>query len=87
MTEQGFSTRAIHAGQDPDPTTGSVQLTGGAGAVTLPAGGATTLEFRDYPVGSNSPTTLTATPLTRSSHHAGDDFARLKEARLAKVGA
>jgi lipoic acid synthetase len=29
---------------------------------------------------------VSATPLTRSSHHAGDDFARLKAARLAKVG-
>jgi len=25
-----------------------------------------------------------ASPLTRSSHHAGDDFARLKAARLAR---
>ena len=25
-------------------------------------------------------------PLTRSSHHAGEDFARLKAARLAKAG-
>jgi lipoic acid synthetase len=30
---------------------------------------------------------VSATPLTRSSHHAGDDFARLKAARLAKEGA
>lgn len=29
---------------------------------------------------------VSATPLTRSSHHAGEDFARLKEARLKKVG-
>ncbi len=28
---------------------------------------------------------VSATPLTRSSHHAGEDFARLKAARLAKV--
>jgi lipoic acid synthetase len=28
---------------------------------------------------------VSATPLTRSSYHAGDDFARLKEARLAKL--
>jgi lipoic acid synthetase len=28
---------------------------------------------------------VSATPLTRSSHHAGDDFARLKQARLAQV--
>ena len=30
---------------------------------------------------------VSASPLTRSSHHAGEDFARLKAARLAKVGA
>ena len=30
---------------------------------------------------------VSATPLTRSSHHAGEDFARLKQARLAKLGA
>lgn len=29
---------------------------------------------------------VSATPLTRSSYHAGDDFARLKDARLAKLG-
>lgn len=29
---------------------------------------------------------VSATPLTRSSYHAGADFARLKEARLAKLG-
>lgn len=28
---------------------------------------------------------VSATPLTRSSYHAGDDFARLREARIAKV--
>jgi lipoic acid synthetase len=28
---------------------------------------------------------VSATPLTRSSHHAGDDFARLKAARLARA--
>ena len=27
---------------------------------------------------------VSASPLTRSSHHAGEDFARLKAARLAK---
>jgi lipoic acid synthetase len=32
-------------------------------------------------------TLVSATPLTRSSHHAGEDFARLKAARLAKLGA
>ncbi len=29
---------------------------------------------------------VSATPLTRSSYHAGEDFARLREARLAKLG-
>ncbi|GJE56824.1 MULTISPECIES: lipoyl synthase [Methylobacterium] len=29
---------------------------------------------------------VSATPLTRSSHHAGEDFSRLKVARLAKLG-
>lgn len=29
---------------------------------------------------------VSATPLTRSSYHAGDDFARLREARLEKLG-
>ncbi len=29
---------------------------------------------------------VSATPLTRSSYHAGDDFARLRAARLAKIG-
>ncbi|MGP9822648.1 lipoyl synthase [Salinarimonas sp. NSM] len=29
---------------------------------------------------------VSASPLTRSSYHAGDDFARLKAARLAKLG-
>ncbi|WP_226633877.1 MULTISPECIES: lipoyl synthase [Brevundimonas] len=29
---------------------------------------------------------VSASPLTRSSHHAGDDFARLKAARLAQTG-
>ncbi|GAB5389861.1 MAG: lipoyl synthase [Alphaproteobacteria bacterium] len=29
---------------------------------------------------------VSASPLTRSSHHAGDDFERLKAARLAKAG-
>jgi lipoic acid synthetase len=28
--------------------------------------------------------TVSASPLTRSSHHAGEDFARLKAARLAQ---
>ncbi len=30
---------------------------------------------------------VSATPLTRSSYHAGDDFARLRAARLARLGA
>ena len=30
---------------------------------------------------------VSASPLTRSSHHAGEDFARLKAARLAKDAA
>ncbi|MEM7733830.1 MAG: lipoyl synthase [Pseudomonadota bacterium] len=30
---------------------------------------------------------VSATPLTRSSYHAGDDFARLREARMEKLGA
>lgn len=29
---------------------------------------------------------VSSTPLTRSSHHAGEDFARLKAARAAKLG-
>ena len=29
---------------------------------------------------------VAATPLTRSSHHAGDDFARLRAARMEKLG-
>ncbi|HAV09897.1 MAG TPA: lipoyl synthase, partial [Rhodobacteraceae bacterium] len=28
---------------------------------------------------------VSATPLTRSSYHAGDDFARLRDARVAKL--
>jgi lipoic acid synthetase len=31
--------------------------------------------------------TVSASPLTRSSHHAGEDFARLRAARAAKAGA
>ena len=30
---------------------------------------------------------VSATPLTRSSYHAGDDFARLRAAREARIGA
>jgi len=29
---------------------------------------------------------VSSSPLTRSSHHAGDDFARLRAARLAQTG-
>ncbi|MEM9106857.1 MAG: lipoyl synthase, partial [Pseudomonadota bacterium] len=29
---------------------------------------------------------VSASPLTRSSHHAGDDFAKLQAARAAKSG-
>jgi lipoic acid synthetase len=29
---------------------------------------------------------VSATPLTRSSYHAGDDFVRLRDARNAKLG-
>ncbi|MCB1488107.1 MAG: lipoyl synthase, partial [Bauldia sp.] len=29
---------------------------------------------------------VSATPLTRSSHHAGEDFAKLRAARAAKQG-
>jgi lipoic acid synthetase len=29
---------------------------------------------------------VSSSPLTRSSHHAGDDFARLRAARAAKLG-
>jgi lipoic acid synthetase len=29
---------------------------------------------------------VSASPLTRSSHHAGDDFARLRAARLQQTG-
>jgi lipoic acid synthetase len=30
---------------------------------------------------------VSASPLTRSSHHAGEDFAQLRAARVAKLGA
>jgi len=29
---------------------------------------------------------VSSSPLTRSSHHAGDDFAKLKAARLSRLG-
>src|SRR5687767_6596071 len=45
-------------------------------------------EFRSYATIAYAKGFLlvSATPLTRSSHHAGDDFAKLKAARLAKLG-
>jgi lipoic acid synthetase len=30
---------------------------------------------------------VSSSPLTRSSHHAGEDFAKLREARIAKAAA
>jgi lipoic acid synthetase len=30
---------------------------------------------------------VSSTPLTRSSYHAGDDFAKLRAARMEKLGA
>ncbi|MCT9820630.1 Ig-like domain-containing protein [Microbacterium sp. W1N] len=48
-----------------DTSTGFIRLAGGSGGeVTLPVRGDTVV-FRDYVIGSNAPTTLTATPLTR----------------------
>src|SRR5215216_2581765 len=45
-------------------------------------------EFKGYATTAEAKGFLlvSATPLTRSSHHAGEDFARLKAARLAKHG-
>ncbi|NRA31265.1 MAG: lipoyl synthase [Parvularculaceae bacterium] len=45
-------------------------------------------EFKRYEVLARSKGFLmvSASPLTRSSHHAGDDFAKLKAARAAKAG-
>ena len=45
-------------------------------------------EFKSYETAAWSKGFLmvAATPLTRSSHHAGEDFARLKAARDAKRG-
>ncbi len=45
-------------------------------------------EFKDYETAAYAKGFLmvSATPLTRSSYHAGDDFRRLREARLAKLG-
>ncbi|MCH7793369.1 MAG: lipoyl synthase [Planctomycetes bacterium] len=45
-------------------------------------------EFKGYETAAYAKGFLmvSATPLTRSSYHAGDDFRRLREARLAKLG-
>ena len=45
-------------------------------------------EFREYETMAYGKGFLmvSATPLTRSSYHAGDDFARLREARQRKLG-
>jgi lipoyl synthase len=45
-------------------------------------------EFKGYATTAEAKGFLlvSATPLTRSSHHAGEDFARLKAARLARHG-
>ncbi|PYE86165.1 lipoyl synthase [Pseudoroseicyclus aestuarii] len=45
-------------------------------------------EFADYERAARGKGFLmvSATPLTRSSYHAGDDFARLREARQARLG-
>ena len=45
-------------------------------------------EFRDYATAARGKGFLmvSATPLTRSSYHAGADFERMRAARLAKVG-
>jgi lipoic acid synthetase len=45
-------------------------------------------EFKAYEAAAYSKGFLmvSATPLTRSSYHAGDDFARLRAARAEKLG-
>lgn len=45
-------------------------------------------EFKDYETSAYGKGfhMVSSTPLTRSSYHAGDDFARLRAARLAKLG-
>ncbi|WDR05793.1 lipoyl synthase [Devosia rhodophyticola] len=45
-------------------------------------------EFKSYATVANAKgfSLVSSSPLTRSSHHAGEDFARLKAARLAKHG-
>ena len=45
-------------------------------------------EFRGYETAAYGKGFLmvSATPLTRSSYHAGEDFLRLRAARLAKLG-
>jgi len=46
-------------------------------------------EFRSYETSAYSKGFLmvSASPLTRSSHHAGDDFARLRENRAKRLAA
>ena len=46
------------------------------------------IEDDDLPAGAYAKGFLlvSATPLTRSSHHAGDDFARLRAARRERTG-
>jgi lipoic acid synthetase len=43
-------------------------------------------EFKSYATiaGTKGFLLVSSSPLTRSSHHAGEDFAQLKAARLAK---
>jgi lipoic acid synthetase len=45
-------------------------------------------EFKSYETAAYAKGFLlvSATPLTRSSHHAGADFAKLRSARSAKLG-
>ena len=51
-----------------------------AGAVTMPVTG----RLADM-YGKKRVLLVSATPLTRSSHHAGEDFSRLRAARLARL--
>ena len=63
------------------------------GMIVLPThrvlGGLTGFTFADFEQAARGKGFLmvSATPLTRSSYHAGDDFARLRAARMAKLGA
>src|SRR5690606_24435810 len=50
-----------------DATAGTVTLAGGTGGEVTQPGRGGVATFRDYRIGSNSPTPLTATPLTRSA--------------------